>query len=67
MEYNELNRQQRIEMRSEAIRKEYSNLDAIRENGVKKYTSEYIYTRIAKRYFMASSTIEHIVFARAGY
>lgn len=54
-------------MRTEAIRKEYAELDSIRENGVKKYTSEWIFTKIARRYFLAVDTIEHIVYGRCGY
>jgi hypothetical protein len=67
MEYAQLTTKTRKQMRSEEIRKRHTELTSVREHGVKKYTSEWIYNNIAKRYWLAPGTIENIVFYRNGY
>lgn len=45
-----------------AIRARFKRLDAIRYKGVKKYTTAYIYAKVADEYFMSSSSVEKILF-----
>lgn len=67
MEYAQLSTKARRKMRSEEIRAMYERLNSIRELGVKKHTSEWIYNKIARHYWLSPGTIENIIFYRNGY
>ena len=67
MEYAKLTAKERQRLRSEEIRQHHDKLSSVREHGVKKYSDEYIYTVIARRWCLAIKTIEHIVYYRNGY
>lgn len=46
------------------IRKDFNELNEVREFGVQKYTTGYILARLAHKYYRSPKTIENIVFGR---
>lgn len=47
-----------------AIKADYNRLFDTKENGVRKYSHEFVISTVAKKYFKADRTIENIVFNR---
>jgi hypothetical protein len=50
----------------EAIRKDYLKFLDVKENGIQKYTQEWILMKLGEKYFKSPRTIENIVFHRTG-
>lgn len=46
------------------IRKEFERLSNIKEFGVRKHTSEWIFNKLAQQFYKSPVTIEDIVFNR---
>ena len=46
------------------IRKEFERLSNIKEFGVRKHTSEWIFNKLAEQFYKSPVTIEDIVFGR---
>ncbi|MCT4559827.1 MAG: hypothetical protein N4A41_00465 [Crocinitomicaceae bacterium] len=50
------------QQRNEDIRKEWDRLSNISEYGHKKFRNQWIIARISKKFYLAESTIEDIIF-----
>lgn len=49
-----------------AIKRDFSNFQNEKHNGIQKYNTKYIISRLADKYFKSASTIENIVYGRIG-
>lgn len=56
-------REQTIRLHA-AIKDDFDKLSNVKEYGVQKYTNEYIFNKIADKYFKSVRTVENIVFGR---
>ena len=60
-------KKERIIKRNERIKRDYWKLHDKKKYGVRIYTDDYIFARLAEKYALAPSTIEQIVFERIRY
>lgn len=58
------NMKKRLQKRNEKIRTEFLALKDKKSDGVQIYTDDYILQKLADKYFLASKTVENIVFNR---
>ncbi len=49
------------QLRYAKIRKDYEKLTSIKESGVRKYTEDYVLTRLSKNHFLSVKTVEDII------
>lgn len=48
----------------EAIKKEYFKMSAVKDNGIRVYSEEYILSKVAAKFFRSPRTVENIVYGR---
>lgn len=58
------NMKKRLQKRNEKIRAEFLAQKEKKSDGVQIYTDDYILQKLADKYFLASKTVENIVFNR---
>jgi hypothetical protein len=65
-EFCRMKRQQRSTTRQlyDAVRREFHKYSEMKENGVQKYSTEWIIMKVGEKFFRAPRTIENIVFHR---
>jgi hypothetical protein len=55
------NNKELIRMRNRAICAEFQRLTSIKENGVQKYSYEYVMMKLRVKFFLETSTLEKII------
>ena len=67
VDYNNLTSEEKKKFRNNQIRERFAKLSTIKEYGVRKYSQEWVLTKIASSFGLSCATIENIVFYRNGY
>lgn len=67
MNYLSLPPKERLHKRNTEIRQLYNRLKSEKEHGVQKYSEKVILVRVAMRFWLATTTIENIIYYRNGY
>ena len=53
-----------VQQKHKAIRKKYQDWSKKNYNGIRIYTDAYIYKKLSEEFFLATATIEKIIFYR---
>lgn len=55
---------ERIKKRNERVVKEFDRLKNIKDNGIQRYSYEWMLAKLAQQYYLSTFTIESIIKAK---